>query len=214
MQAWGRVPDQSDPGLDRSGDVFNLDLQRCDHPALASSRRGHPVCAVFVVVDVAAAAAAAVVVVVVVAAAQAVEVRDSEDDDEDYEMTHGGRSDGADGETTDGDHSDGAHDHDWPGVHVSRDGFWSFGAKYDPRLARGGSLWVRGYVAELDPLELRGSLVGECEAPSPSDSEESDGESLAYRDQFGKRIKLGSKMPPVPPWAEEAVKERQRPPEA
>ena len=176
-----------------------------------ASRRGHPVCAVFVVVV--AAAAAAVVVVVVVAAAQAVEVRDSEDDDEDYEMTHGGRSDGADGEPTDGDHSDGAHDHDWPGVHVSRDGFWSFGAKDDPRLARGGSLWVRGYVAELDPLELRGSLVGECEAPSPSDSEESDGESLAYRDQFGKRIKLGSKMPPVPPWAEEAVEERQRPPE-
>ena len=47
-----------------------------------------------------------------------------------------------------------------------------------------------------------------------SASEESDGESLAYRDQFGKRIKLGSRMPPVPPWAEEAVEERQRPPEA
>ena len=39
--------------------VFNLDLLRCDHPApLASSRRGHPVCAVFVVVVAAAAAAA------------------------------------------------------------------------------------------------------------------------------------------------------------
>ena len=59
-----------------------------------------------------------------------------------------------------------------------------------------------------------GSPGGECESPSPSDSEDSDGEALAYRDQFGKRIKLGSKMPPVPPWAEEAVEERQRPPEA
>ena len=48
----------------------------------------------------------------------------------------------------------------------------------------------------------------------PKDSEDSDGDALAYRDQCGKRIKLGSKMPPVPPWAEEAVKERQRPPEA
>ena len=56
-----------------------------------------------------------------------------------------------------------------------------------------------------------GSPGGECESPSPSDSEDSDGEALAYRDQFGKRIKLGSKMPP---WAEEAVEERQRPPEA
>ena len=37
----------------------------------------------------------------------------------------------------------------------------------------------------------------------PKDSEDSDGDAL-----------LGSKMPPVPPWAEEAVKERQRPPEA
>ena len=88
----------------------------------------------------------------------AVEGRDSEDDDEDYEMTDGGRSDGADGETTDGDHSDVADDHDWPGAHVSWDGFWNFGAEDDPRLARPGSMWVSGYVAEDDPLEHRGKV--------------------------------------------------------
>ena len=42
-----------------------------------------------------------------------------------------------------------------------------------------------------------GSPGGECESPSPCDSEDSDGDALAYRDQCGKRIKLGSKMPPV-----------------
>ena len=135
-----------------------FDAAGCLLPGAVASRRGHPVCAVFVVVDVAAAAVAAVVVVVVVAAAQAVEVRDSEDEDEDYEMTHGGRSDGADGETMDGDHSDGADDHDWPGAHVSWDGFWNFGAEDDPRLARPGSMWVSGYVAEDDPLEHRGKV--------------------------------------------------------
>ena len=41
----------------------------------------------------------------------------------------------------------------------------------------------------------------------PSDSDASD-------EEFGKQIKLGSKMPPVPPCAEEAEEERQRPPEA
>ena len=52
-------------------------------------------------------------------------------------MTDGGGSDGADGETTDGDHSDGVDDHDWIGVHISKDDFWSFVAKDDPRLASG-----------------------------------------------------------------------------
>ena len=67
----------------------------------------------------------------------AVEGRDSEDDDEDYEMTDGGRSDGADGETMDGDHSDGVDDHDWAGAHISKDNLWSYVAKDDPRLASG-----------------------------------------------------------------------------
>ena len=70
----------------------------------------------------------------------AVEGRDSEDDDEDYEMTDGGRSDGADGETTDGDHSDADEDdHEdwWAGAHVSEDSLWSLVAYDDPRLVRG-----------------------------------------------------------------------------
>ena len=82
----------------------------------------------------------------------------------------------------------------------------------DPDVTGDGKVELDGEAeVEVGTADVEVEVVSECESPSPSDSDDSDGESLAYRDQFGKRIKLGSKMPP---WAEEAVEERQRPPEA
>ena len=83
----------------------------------------------------------------------------------------------------------------------------------DPDVTGDGKVELDGEAeVEVGTADVEVEVVSECESPSPSDSDDSDGEeSLAYRDQYGKRIKLGSKMPP---WAEEAVEERQRPPEA